>query len=288
MKSNILYVKYTFLAILTFSLLLACKKEPVKVTTSVNEAAGLHRIDSLTKGNYTFYIYKKDTGKLVLGYNEVYLQLKNNVTGSFIEDASLSWKPLMHMATMSHSCPSSTIQKVANTKTLYVGYFIFIMSSDNMSYWEITYNYINGTDTLAKVTNRPLVINPVGRARYNSFKGSDSSNYFLALVNPTAPKVGANVITAYLYKEVDLFTFTPVTNYTIKIDPRMPDMGNMTSVNNIDLTYNSGIYAGTLNLNMTGYWKINLVVLNASNAVIAGQAVTETTDASSVYFEIEF
>jgi len=292
MKLTTLNFKYIIAAILTFSLLLAaCKKEDSKVTTPKDEAAGLQRIDTLTQGNYTFYFYKKDTGNLVVGYNEVYIQLKNNTTGKYVEDANLSWKPLMHMASMSHACPYSGISKVLNTSTLYKGYFIFIMASDDMEYWEITYDYINGTDTLAQVTNRPSVINSTGKIPYRSFTGADNvSFYFLALANPREPKVGTNDITAYLYKKVDMLTFTQVENYTIKVDPRMPGMGNHTSPNNVDLTYNSAsdIYKGTLNLTMTGYWKINLIVLDANNAVVKGEAITDTNTASSLYFEIEF
>jgi hypothetical protein len=39
---------------------------------------------------------------------------------------------------------------------------------------------------------------------------------------------------------------------------------------------------------MTGYWKINLQLVNASNEVLKGEAITETNEASSIYFEIEF
>jgi hypothetical protein len=275
--------------LLVFSLLPDCRKYNPKVPVTVNEAAGLHRIDTIVQGVYTFYIYKKDTGSLVVGYNEIYLQLKNKTTGEFIENANLSWKPLIHMPSVSQTCPYSGISKVPNTNTLYTGYFIFIRATGNADYWEITYDYTNGTDTLARFTDRPDVINPAGLSRYRSFVGADSvSSYFLALVNPTQAQVGSNVITVYLYQEINLLSFTEVVNYTIQTDPAMPEMGNMTSPNNINLTYNSGIYEGKLNLTMNGYWKINLIVLNASDSIVGGNAVTASNTASSLYFEIEF
>jgi len=282
---------YIFFAIAGLTILLtSCNKDDVKGITPADEVVGLQKIDSLIKGNYTFYVYKKDTGNLVVGYNEVYIQLKNNTTGKYVEDATLSWKPLMHMTSMSHACPYSTISKVADTKTLYKGYFIFIMASDNMEYWEITYDYTSGKDTLAQVTNRPTVVQSTGRVRYKSFKGVDNTSYFLALVDPTTPKVGTNDITAYLYKKVDMLTFNPVQNYTVEIDPRMPDMDNHTSPSNVNLTYDSstGLYKGKLNLTMTGYWKISLIVRDASNTIQKGESITGTTTASSIYFELEF
>jgi len=282
---------YIFFAIAGLTILLtSCNKDDVKGITPADEVVGLQKIDSLIKGNYTFYVYKKDTGNLVVGYNEVYIQLKNNTTGKYVEDATLSWKPLMHMTSMSHACPYSTISKVADTKTVYKGYFIFIMASDDMEYWEITYDYISGKDTLAQVTNRPTVVQSTGRVRYKSFKGVDNTSYFLALVDPTTPKVGTNDITAYLYKKVDMLTFNPVQNYTVEIDPRMPDMDNHTSPSNVNLTYDSttGLYKGKLNLTMTGYWKISLIVRDASNTIQKGESITGTTTASSIYFELEF
>ena len=163
-----------------------------------------------------------------------------------------------------------------------------------MDYWEITYDYINGTDTLAEVTNKPYVINPTGRLRYKRFLGSDAAYYYAVLVNPTESnvQVGTNDITAYLYKQLDLYTFNPVKNYTIEIDPRMPDpsMGNHTSPYNVNLKYDSSsdIYKGKLNLTMTGYWKINLIVKDPANTVIKGDSIKGSTTASSLYFEIEF
>jgi hypothetical protein len=295
MKFKIDNIKHIFFLIIALVLLLAsCGKEEVKVSTSATEVIGLYKVDSLKKGDYTFYVFKKDTGYFKVGYNEIYIQLKNNTTGKYIEDANLSWKALMHMTDMSHACPYSAISKVANTKTLYKGYFIFIMGSDDMDYWEITYDYVKGTDTLAEVTNRPYVVNPTGRLRYKRFLGSDAAYYYAVLVNPTElnVQVGTNDITAYLYKQVDMYTFNPVKNYTIEIDPRMPDpsMGNHTSPYNVNLKYDSSadIYKGKLNLTMTGYWKINLIVKNSANTVIKGDSIKGSTTASSLYFEIEF
>jgi len=67
-------------------------------------------------------------------------------------------------------------------------------------------------------------------------------------------------------------------------------MDNHTSPGNVNLTYDSttGLYSGKLNLTMTGYWKINLIVRDASNTIQKGDPITGTTTASSIYFELEF
>ncbi|MCF6308613.1 MAG: hypothetical protein L3J09_11775, partial [Flavobacteriaceae bacterium] len=71
---------------------------------------------------------------------------------------------------------------------------------------------------------------------------------------------------------------------------RMPSMGNHTSPNNEDLTYNSAskMYDGKLSLTMTGYWKLNLILQNENNEVLKGEEVTEENESSSLYLEIEF
>ena len=70
----------------------------------------------------------------------------------------------------------------------------------------------------------------------------------------------------------------------------MPSMGNHGSPNNTDLIQSSigNFYEGKLSLTMTGYWKINMQLLNASGEILKGEAVTAENEASSLFFEIEF
>ena len=39
---------------------------------------------------------------------------------------------------------------------------------------------------------------------------------------------------------------------------------------------------------MTGYWKINLQIANATGAILGGNEITDTVEASNIFFEIEF
>ena len=137
--------------------------------------------------------------------------------------------------------------------------------------------------------NRPPVINSKGRIHYKSFIGSDDEFYYLALVDPAKPKTGTNDITACLYKKIDRYTFIPVANYLIDIDPRMPEMDNHTSPDNVNLNYDAstGLYKGKLNLT-TGYWKVNMIIRDADSTILKGESITGTTTASSIYFELEF
>lgn len=70
----------------------------------------------------------------------------------------------------------------------------------------------------------------------------------------------------------------------------MPSMGNHSSPNNMDLNQTTAgdLYNGKLSLTMTGLWKINLQLVNASGTVLKGETITDAVSASSIYFEIEF
>ncbi|WP_433778149.1 FixH family protein [Flavobacterium anhuiense] len=278
-------LKYTailFLAITSFS----CSSDDDSSSTPVDETSGLHKIQEITNDTHTIELFSS-TGSLVQGYNHILLRIKDKKTNNYITDAKINWTPLMHMAMMQHSCPKSEVEK-KDKKTIYEGDIIFQMAQNETEYWELTIAYeINNVSYIA--TDKISV--PASTKRtVSSLKGSDGNNYVIAYITPSSPKVALNDMAVGIYKMKDMMTFEAVNNFKIKIDPRMPSMGNHGSPNNTDLlqTETNGFYTGKLSLTMTGYWKINLQVLNADNEVLKGEAVTTENTSSSLYFEIEF
>jgi hypothetical protein len=67
-------------------------------------------------------------------------------------------------------------------------------------------------------------------------------------------------------------------------------MGNHSSPNNVAATqaFAGGLYKGKMSLTMTGYWKINLQLLNQQGTVLKGEEVSDTNPASSLFFELDF
>jgi hypothetical protein len=66
----------------------------------------------------------------------------------------------------------------------------------------------------------------------------------------------------------------------------MPDMGNHTSPNNEALTLQSdGAYRGTVNLTMTGLWRIHLTVRDAAGNVVGGGDDLDN-GLSSLYWDV--
>jgi hypothetical protein len=88
----------------------------------------------------------------------------------------------------------------------------------------------------------------------------------------------------------DMMTFPMINDYTVKIDPRMPSMGNHSSPNNVNAqqTTVDNFYIGKLSLTMTGYWKINLQLQNDLGTIVKGEEITDSVTESSLFFEIEF
>ncbi|HEX9601783.1 MAG TPA: hypothetical protein VF985_09845, partial [Mariniflexile sp.] len=154
--------------------------------------------------------------------------------------------------------------------------------------WSLTVNYsINGveysiTDTITVIQN--------AKQHVTSFMGSDNNRYVMAIIEPTTPKIAINNLKIGLFKMETMMSFPVVENYKITLDPRMPGMGNHSSPNNTDLTFNTedAMYHGNLSLTMTGYWVLNLKLLNAENDVLKGEDVTTENTQSSLYLELEF
>ena len=93
-----------------------------------------------------------------------------------------------------------------------------------------------------------------------------------------------------VWKMENMMSFPMVNDYTVKIDPRMPSMGNHSSPNNENATQSNpgDFYEGKLSLTMTGYWKINLQLAKADGTILKGEEITSTVESSSIFFEIEF
>ncbi|MFC4479432.1 hypothetical protein [Flavobacterium chungangensis] len=270
-----------FLSIVLFS----CSSDDASEIPA-DETTGLHKIQEIANDTHTIELFSS-TGSLVQGYNHVSLRIKDKKTNTYIPDAEISWTPLMHMSMMQHSCPRSEVEKV-DKKTIFEGDIIFQMAQNETEYWELSISYkIDG----ASYTATDKINVPASAKRtVSSFKGSDGNNYVIAYIAPSSPKVALNDMTVGIYKMKDMMTFPFVDNLKVKIDPRMPSMGNHGSPNNTDLLQSeaNGFYKGKLSLTMTGYWKINLQVLNADNEILKGEAVTTDNPSSSLYFEIEF
>ncbi len=278
-------LKYTLALFLLAATLTSCSSDDNN--TNTDELANLTKFQEINNDSHTIELYSH-TGSLEQGFNEIALRIKDNATGDYVKNAEVTWMPIMHMAMMNHSCPKSEIEKVTTNGTLYEGYIVFQMAQNETEYWDLKVDYtINGTTYSAtSVIDVPASV----KRKVNTFTGTDGAKYIVAYAEPHHPKVAINDVVFGVWKMQDMMTFPVVDGYTVKIDPRMPSMGNHSSPNNVDATQKvvGGLYEGKLSLTMTGYWKINLQLLNAENTVLKGEAITDSVLESSIFFEIEF
>lgn len=281
MKTSIKYLVAIFAIAFTF---VSCSNDD---ETTVNELDGITKIKEITNDTHTIELYSHD-GSLEQGFNEITLRIKDNTTDKYIKNAEVSWAPLMHMTSMSHSCPYSAVEKVTENGTLYSGYIMFQMAQNDTEYWDLKIDYT--IDEVAYTLTDVIDVPASAKRKVNTFTGSDGTKYLVAYIEPHHPKVALNDMKIGVWKMQNMMTFPVVDGYTVKIDPRMPSMGNHTSPNNVHATQTAvgGLYDGKLSLTMTGYWKINLQLANAEGTVLKGEEITETVTASSIFFEIEF
>ncbi len=281
-------IKLILATILLTSGLISCSDENDDDTViDDNPLADYNLLTTMGAEAHTIEIYSEQD-QFTVGYNELFLRIKENATDSYVPDAEVSWMPLMNMAEMQHSCPRSSVS-ISGDDAVYTGFIIFQMAGNDTEYWEITIDY--DIDGIAYSVTEELEVNmPVDEnVGVTVFTGSDETRYVLAMM-PFEPEVAVNDFSAILYKMDSMMAFSLVEDFSIEIDPRMPSMGNHTSPNNVDLAYDAytNLYTGQLSLTMTGYWKINLKVRNVEGDVLKGEDVTDDNEASSIYFELEF
>ena len=281
----------TIFALLAMAfLIISCRNTDDDALEPINpnsEIEGLLKIKELSNDTHVIELYSK-SGITQLGYNDLKLRIKNKSTNQYEKNANISWKPLMHMTDKTHSCPNSAVQKVTSDGSLYSGYIVFQMPGNATEYWDLKIDYTIGVNTYTATT---VVDVPVETKKtVNSFLGSDNVRYIVAFVEPKSPKVAINDLTIGVWKMQDMMNFPMVDGNTVKVDPRMPGMGNHSSPNNVHATQSGAgkLYNGKLSLTMTGYWKINLQLANASGTVLKGEEIAGTVTDSSIYFEIEF
>lgn len=253
-------------------------EEALAVYNFLQTVKPIDGIDLVVDGQYKVNVYSR-TGTLHTGYNDLYFVATKASTGNYIKFLDITnLTPLMFMSKMNmyHSTPTSSEVATSDINLVAVkhGWISFVMNTSDAGSWSLAFD----AEVLKKkgsleATTITVGALPDGQVWLKSFKVGDDT-FFLSLVNPTDWKTGANNIKAYVSKKSKPIT-TPYAlaaeTFTVDIDPRMPDMGNHTSPNNTPLVkQEDGSYQGSINLTMTGLWRIHLKVKDNEGNVVAG------------------
>jgi len=253
----------------------------------VNEVEGLNKVQELTNNTHTIELFNA-SGRFYTGYNAISVRIKDNAANDYVENASISWMPIMQMPTMQHSCPNANPTKAPGKNTVYKGNIIYQMALEDGTGWSLTVNYT--IDDVDYSVTADITVMQNDNQNVSSFIGSDDKRYVVARVAPTNPIIGNNELVLGVYEMENMMSFPVVQDFSLSLDPRMPGMGNHSSPNNTNLTYNSAdnLYHANLALTMTGYWVLNLKLLDGQGEILKGENVTEDNIQSSLYLELEF
>ncbi|OXB10233.1 hypothetical protein B0A81_04290 [Flavobacterium plurextorum] len=243
---------------------------------------------SLTNGNYKISVEALN-GRFYKGYNELHLKVVNTQTNQSVNTTAVTFLPILSNSDGSHtSCPHEYNPEYDNANKYFVGYSVFTSETAEGNSWKLYVSFtadnqkieVNKDISVAKQSNKNL--------NMTAFTGKDNEQYVIALVSPQKPTVSENKLTAGIYKynkpttpagafpNPAQFSYSEVSGYTLKLDPRMPEpsMGNHSSPNNQDLTQqNDGLYHGVVNYTMTGNWTLNLIMMNQNGLIIKGTVV---------------
>jgi len=279
-------LKY-ILPIILITLFASCDSDDNEIVAPTSETESLQKVQELSNTDHTVEVYTK-SGSFYTGYNDISIRIKNNADDTYFETYTIDWMPMMNMGSMNHSCPKSSITKVIGKSTLYNGNLIYQMTGMDESGWSLKFMYT--IDDVDYMVEEDITVSQSSRQNVTTFTGSDSVKYIAAIIEPTTPAIAINDLKVGLYKMESMMMFPSVANYTIGLDPRMPAMGNHSTPNNTDLTYNAldKMYHGNLSLTMTGYWVLNLKLMDADNTLLKGEDVTDVNPQSSLYLELEF
>lgn len=253
-------------------------EEALQVYKFLQTVKIIPELSTVIDDKYNVFAYSK-TGKFHGGYNDIYFVATKKKNGNYIKNFEISaLKPIMLMfkMNMKHSTPVSAGVESFNKNYLAVkrAWVSFVMNTSDAGSWTLSYDYsVLGSE--GTTGEQEIIVDalPDGQQWLKSFKAGDDT-YYLSLVNPLDWNTGKNTITAFVSKKN-----TPATTpyglageqFVIEIDPRMPDMGNHTSPDNVGLSRQSdGSYQGTVNLTMTGRWRIHLTVKDAQGNIVAG------------------
>lgn len=268
-------------------------EEALQVYKFLQTVKIIPELSIVVDGKYNVFAYSK-SGSLHKEFNDIYFVATKKETGNYIKNFNLKdITPLMHMVKMDmyHSTPASEDVESFNDAYLAVkrGWISFLMETSEAGTWQLSYTaeVLGKTATLDNADINIAAL-PEGQEWLKSFK-IDNTTYFISLANADELKTGTNTLKAYISRKGDDITkHYPLATekFTVDIVPTMPDMGNHTSPDNSPLLQQEdGSYQGTLNLTMTGLWRIHLTVKDSGGNIVAGG--DELSDGfSSLYLDI--
>ena len=102
-------IKYFSILFLSLLLATSCSEDETESnTTEVDPMLDYTLLKQFeNEGNTIEILSKSET--LTVGYNELFVRIKDGITGNYVANAQPNWLPVMHMQMMEHSAPFSAL-----------------------------------------------------------------------------------------------------------------------------------------------------------------------------------
>lgn len=240
----------------------SCKKDKVDdpLTDGTNPASEYKLIKKDTTANDLVVELFAKTATIEIGYTNLYVKVKN-LSGTAVENATVTFMPMMDMGTKQHSSPFEEPAYNPSSK-YYEGMVVFTMDSGSGE-WELTVN-VNGEDVSFPIN---VLASPTGTKYVGSYSGTDDVKYIVTLVKPFKWTVGMNNVSIMVHKMATMTSFPSVDGFTIAMDPQMLSMGHGSPNNVSPVSAGDGYYKGKVNFTMTGDWRLNLDLIEAGDTI---------------------
>jgi hypothetical protein len=216
-------------------------------------------------GSMKVTLYSVDS--LYSRYTNLFVEVRDSATDAIIEDGHVEIMPMMQMPTMMHSAPFENPSSSDAVNGLFPCAVVFQMPGEmGWSLMVHVHEHANGGE--GEVTFPLVVKNPEStRTKVVIPVNDPMSRLIISYVEPLDPKVGVNDFEITLHSRETMMSFPGIENYTVEIVPEMPSMGHG-SPNNVDPTHSTdGHYKGQVNFTMTGFWRINLNIMDGSTVL---------------------
>lgn len=205
---------------------------------------------------------------LFTGYNKLFVQLLDSVTGEGLHEGHIYLMPGMDMGSSSHSAPyeNPTSQYADETDGLFHCAVVFQMPASTG--WTLNIAVHSHKNNKEGEVTLPLAVRDPEKTRTHVVTAlNDSTPIIISYVEPSEPVVGINDFEMTIHKQESMTGFPPVETYSVEIDPQMPAMGHG-SPNNMNPYHTSrGHYDGKVNFTMPGLWRINLLIKQGAEVV---------------------
>ncbi|MDH5475917.1 MAG: FixH family protein [Cyclobacteriaceae bacterium] len=234
-----------------------------KIETLVEE----NLVEVATGDNGEIAVEVQATTDLFVGFNSLKIEVTNLTDNTSINDATVTIMPMMHMMTMSHSCPVDNKTATLSEKGTYNFDVVFVMPSGDMGYWEVTFKVEVGGQIQEVIV--PVTVVQPEETKLISFVSEfdQTTKYFVALIDPKSPQVGENDLEVSVYKKASMMDWPSVEGLSFELEPWMTSMDHGSPNNIAPVAIGNGHYKGKVNFTMTGDWEMRLTIKENSNVI---------------------